>query len=75
MPYYVWTCLAQWPAANMALRCVAHGAVFAFSDGLPFAMGYFANFIADNGDVKEKPAPSKSQTNPILFLDRVARTV
>ena len=36
---------------------------------------HFANFIAYNGNVKKKPAPSKSQTKPILFLDKVARTV
>ena len=60
MPYYVWTVLAQWPAADMALRCVAYGAVFAFSDGLPFAMEYFANFSAYNANIKQKPAPLKN---------------
>ncbi len=53
---------------DRALRCVAYGTVFA---GLPL----FANFTAYYGNVKEKPSPSKSQANPILFLDEVARTV
>ena len=65
MPYYVWTVLAQWPAADRALRCVAYGAVFAFSDGLPFAMEYSANFTAYNGDIKETPAPSKLQLKAV----------
>ena len=36
MPYYVWTVLAQWPAADRALRCVAYGAAsysFRFGEG------------------------------------------
>ena len=53
---------------DRALRWVAYGAVFT---GLPL----FANFTAYYANVKEKPPPSKSQTNPILFLDEVVRTV
>ena len=42
---------------------------------ITFAMICFTNFSAYFGNFKENPAPSKSQTNPILFLDKVARTV
>ena len=55
MPYYVWTVLAQWPAADRALRCVAYGAVF-------YWITFVHELYAYNGNIKEKPALCEQQS-------------
>ena len=47
MPYYVWTVLAQWPAADRALRCVAYDAVFYW---ITFVHELYAHY----GNIKER---------------------